>query len=94
MKSIKLSDGYEGSLFLLVVHSLVGSYLAWYVSYHALRFMFPDYLRHTVWYGWFAYVVGVLAAAAVEPPIFIGFSLLADPEQLNESSLPRPQHTP
>jgi hypothetical protein len=86
-ESVRLSNGREGDLFLLVVESLAGSYLAWYASYYVMAFLFPDHLQHTVWYGWLAYGVSVLTAAAVEPPIFIGFSLLANPE-LNSSSLP------
>jgi len=87
-KSVELSSGYEGVLFLLVVQTFAGSYLAWYATYYGVRFLIPDSLRYTEWCGWVLYGVGLLAAAAVEPPIFIGFSLLADPEQLNASSLP------
>ncbi|MGA2747015.1 MAG: hypothetical protein ABSE44_20120 [Candidatus Sulfotelmatobacter sp.] len=87
-KSVELSSGYEGALFLLVVQTFAGSYLAWYATYYGVRFLIPDSLRYTEWYGWVVYGVALLAAAAVEPPIFIGFSLLADPEQLNASSLP------
>ena len=87
-KSVELSSGYEGALFLLVLESLAGSYFAWYATYHGAIFLLPDYLRYTAWYGWVVYGVALLAAAAVEPPIFIGLSLLADPERLNASSLP------
>ena len=90
-RSVQLSNGNEGSLLLLVVHSLLGSYLAWYAALYSLRLLVPDYLRHTPWYGWFAYVVGILVTAAVEPPIFIGFSLLAAPEPPTSSPLPGPQ---
>ena len=93
-KSLKLSNGYEGGLFWLVVQSVAGSFVAVYATYYGLRFLFPDHLRYTLWYGWLVYIVAVLAGAAVEPPIFIGFSLLADPDQLKASTLPRPQHPP
>jgi hypothetical protein len=89
-RSVELSTGYEGALFLLVVESVAGSFLAWHATYYAfyaLRLL-PDHLRYTPWYGWVVNVVAVLASAAVEPPLFIGFSLLADPELLNESSSP------
>lgn len=87
-KSVELSSGYEGALFLLVVESVAGSFVAWYATYYGLRLLFPVPLRYTFWYGWVVYLVAVLASAAVEPPIFIGFSLLAEPELLNASSLP------
>jgi hypothetical protein len=88
-RSVEVSSGYEGALFLLVVESLVGSYLAWYATYHGLRMLVPDQLRQTWWYGWGVYLLAVLATASVEPPLFIGFSLLADPDQLNAPLLPR-----
>ena len=87
-RSVDSSSGYEGALFLLVVESLVGSYLAWYATFHGLRMLVPDQLRDTSWYGWGVYLLAVLMTASVEPPLFIGFSLLADPEQLNPSLLP------
>lgn len=77
-RSVKLSNGYEGSLFLLVIQSVVGSYLAWYAALYGLALVVPPYLRRTDWYGWVVALVAVLAAAAVEPPLFIGFSLLAE----------------
>jgi hypothetical protein len=88
-RSVEVSSGYEGALLLLVVESLVGSYLAWYATYHGLRMLVPDQLRQTLWYGWGVYLLAVLATASVEPPLFIGFSLLADPDQLNAPLLPR-----
>ncbi len=88
-RSVEVSSGYEGALLLLVVESLVGSYLAWYATYRGLRMVVPDHLRDTLWYGYGVYSLAVLVTASVEPPLFIGFSLLADPEQLNRSSFPR-----
>ncbi|MGO9086820.1 MAG: hypothetical protein ACLQBK_16470 [Candidatus Sulfotelmatobacter sp.] len=87
-RSVEVSNGYEGALFLLVVESLAGSSLVWYVTLHGIGFLVPDPLRYSVWYGWLANLVGVLAAAAVEPPLFIGLSLLADSELFKPSSLP------
>jgi hypothetical protein len=76
-RSLKLSNGYEGFLFLLVVESLAGTYVAWYAAHYGLTFLFPPSLTQTEWYRWLVYFVTVLASAAVQPPMFIGFSLLA-----------------
>jgi hypothetical protein len=86
--SIRLSNGYEGFLFLLVVESLAGSYVAWYAVHYGLTFLFPIQLRFTAWYGWLVYFVSILASAAVQPPMFIGFSLLAGNEREPDSALP------
>lgn len=76
-KSWRASDGYELSLFILVVESVVGSYVIWYLARYALQLMAPSSIRHTVWYGWTALLLSVAASAAVEPPLFIGLTLLA-----------------
>jgi hypothetical protein len=95
-KSVELSSGYEGALFLLVVGSMMGPYIGWYAVHYGFRFPLPDSLRYTSWYGWFVYIVAILVSAAFEPPIFIGFSLLADPERFTalSSSLPGSQQSP
>ncbi len=90
-KSLKISNRYEGFLALLVCESLVGSYVAWYAVHYGLTFLFPIQLRYTAWYGWLVYVVTILASAAVQPPMFLGFSLLAASEYSNSSSLPGAQ---
>lgn len=87
-RSVELSKGYEGALFWLVVQSVAASYLAAYGTYYVFSSFFPAPLQHTIWYGGLVFIVAVLAGAAVEPPIFIGFSLLADPDQLKVSVLP------
>ena len=87
-KSMKLSNGYEGFLSLLVVESLVGSYVAWYAVHYGLSFLFPVQLRYTAWYGWLVYFVSILASAAVQPPMFIGFSLLAGNKREPASTFP------
>ena len=90
-RSLKLSKGYETFLSLLVVESIVGSYLAWYATRFGMTFLFPVHLRYTASYGWVVYFVTILASAAVQPPMFIGFSLLAAAGPTNSSILPRAQ---
>jgi hypothetical protein len=92
-KSMKISNGYEIFLSLLVTESLVGSYVAWYAAYYGLTFLFPLQFRYTAWYGWLEYFVAILASAAVQPPMFIGFSLLAGAEQARSLCLPVAQQT-
>lgn len=81
-KSVELSSGYEGSLLLLVVESVAGSVIVWYVVVHGLPLLLPPVLTYSLWYVWLLNLTGVLASAAVESPLFIGFSLLADPDRL------------
>jgi hypothetical protein len=76
-KSVQLSNGYEGLLFLLIIESLVGSYIGWYAVHYSFALLVPISFRYTAWYGWMVYFASVLASAAVQPPVFIGFSLLA-----------------
>ena len=84
-RSVKLSAGYERALFLLVVESVAGGLLAWYVVLHGAPWVIPSSWRYGAWYGWFLNLAGVLASAAVDPPLFIGLSLLANREQLARS---------
>jgi hypothetical protein len=93
-RSVELSSGYEGALVLLVLESLTGSLVAFYLVLYSLRFLIPSDLRHAPWYGWVLTLVAALSSATVDAPLFIGFSLLADPEQLNASSFPVSQQTP
>ncbi len=91
-RSVELSNGCEGALSFLVVGSAAGSFVAWYATLYGLRLLVPQTLRYTSWYGWLVFVVAALASAAVEPPIFIGFSLLADPARFSlPASIPRTQ---
>jgi hypothetical protein len=83
-RSMELSGGYEGALFFLVTESVAGSFIAWYVVVHGLPLILPSSLTYSVWYVWILNLVGVLASASVEPPLFIGFSLLAAPERFLE----------
>jgi hypothetical protein len=93
-RSLKISNGREVFLLLLVSESMIGSYVAWYAVSSGLRFLFPSELRFTEWYGWLVYIVTILASAAVQPPMFLGFSLLAADTNSNSSSFPRPQQPP
>ena len=58
------------------------------LALYGLTFLFPIQLRFTAWYGWLVYFVSILASAAVQPPMFIGFSLLAGNEREPDSALP------
>ncbi len=89
-RSIKISNGYEGFLFLLVVESVLGSYVGWYAVHYGLALV-PTSLRYTTWFGWVIYIVSILAAAAVEPPMFIGFALLADVDPTSSRLSPSSQ---
>jgi hypothetical protein len=62
---------------------------AGYATFYALHSLFPSHLRYAFRYGWVVNLVAILVSAAMEAPLFIGFSLLADPEFLDASSLPR-----
>jgi len=92
-KSLKLSNGYEFFLSLLVCESLIGSYAAFYAVRYGLALLFPIQLQYATWYGWLVNLVTILASAAVQPPMFIGFSLLAAEELPDSSSLPRSQQS-
>jgi hypothetical protein len=56
-------------------------------SHYGLALLFPAHLTYTAWYGWLVYFVTILASAAVQPPMFIGFSLLANNEHSLDSRL-------
>ncbi len=92
-RSVKISNGYEVFLFLLVVESAMGSYVAWYAVRYGLPLLIPASVTYNAWYGWVVFIVSILAAAAVEPPMFIGFSLLAADEPPNTSPLPGAQQS-
>jgi len=83
-KSLELADGYQGFLLLLVLESVVGSYVAWYVTQYVVRLL-PS-MWFGSWYVWAELVAGALASAAVQPPLFIGLSLLAVPEGRTQAS--------
>jgi len=93
-RSVELSSGYEGALFLLVVESVAGTFIAGYVTFYALHWLVPSELRHALWFSWAVNLAAVLASAAMEAPLFIGLSLLADLDVLNSRSLPGPQQSP
>jgi len=87
-RSVELSSGYEGALFVLVIGSVAGTFVAGYGTVYALHLLVPSHLRYMPWYRWVVNLAAVLASAGVEPPLFIGLSLLADPQRLRPSSLP------
>lgn len=81
-ESLKIGERHKGFLYLLVIQSVVGSYVGWY-AVHYMLLLVPNSIRFTVWYGWGALIVSALASAAVSPPMFIGFSLLAEEKTLS-----------
>jgi hypothetical protein len=89
-RSVKISNGHEGFLFLLVLESLAGSYVSWYAAHYGIALLAPAFVLNTAWYGWIVYFASILAAAAVEPPMFIGFSVLADAYATDSGLAPRP----
>jgi hypothetical protein len=76
-ESLRVGERHKGLLFLLVTQSLVGSYVGWYAA-HYLLLLVPLSIKILEWYGWAVLIVFALASAAVQPPIFVGFSLLAE----------------
>jgi hypothetical protein len=85
-RSIELSSGYEGAFFWLVTQTVVGTYGGWYLTHYLAGILLPHSILYTAWGYWSVVVLAVLASAAADPPIFIAFSLLADPENLKPSS--------
>lgn len=76
-ESLKIGERHKGFLYLLLIQSLVGSYVGWYAVHYVLMLV-PDAVKLSAWYGWGVLVVSALASAAVQPPMFIGFSVLAE----------------
>jgi hypothetical protein len=72
--SYTLANGYRTHLASLVIESLLASYLAGFGVYYALGFV--AHRLSLNWASWPIFVAAVLASAAAEAPMFIGFSLL------------------
>ncbi len=75
-KSLRAADGYQGFLLLLVMQSVLGSYVGSYAIHHAIWAIRPSLFY--AWNGWLFVLLSALASAAVQPPLFIGFAVLAD----------------
>lgn len=94
--SIALSSGYEGAFLWLVLQSVLGSYAGWYLTHYLAGALLPHAILHTVLGYWSVIAAAVLASAAADPPIFIAFSLLANPgkfrEPLSFPSAQQPSH--
>jgi hypothetical protein len=91
-KSVTLSNGYEGFLFLLVLESMAGPYVTWYAVHYGFSLLLPFQPQYAEWYGWLVYFALIVASAALEPPMFIGFALLAATGRTDSSlSLPGAQ---
>jgi hypothetical protein len=79
-ESLKIGERHKGFLFLLVIQSVIGSYVGWYAVHYVLLLV-PLSVKLAAWYGWAVVSLSALASAAVSPPMFIGFSLLAEEGQ-------------
>jgi hypothetical protein len=76
-ESLKIGERHKGFLYLLLIQSVVGSYVGWYAVHFALMLV-PEWVKFAAWYGWGVLIVSILAGAAVSPPTFIGFAVLAE----------------
>ena len=104
MKStVTLTDGYDGYLFLLTVESIVGTAIGAYVGAEfAILALQRTSLAQADWTPWVIVFTAALGSAFVQPPMFIGFSLLyleqtreRDPRPIASASfLPGPGGTP
>jgi hypothetical protein len=63
----------------LVVRGDIGvwTYVGWYAVHFALMLV-PGWVKFSAWYGWGVLIISTLASAAVSPPMFIGFAVLAE----------------
>jgi hypothetical protein len=76
--SLGFSRAYKEYLFLLVLESVAGSYAAALAVRHGLVLLIPPGYTYSGWFPWLVFVLTSVASAAVQPPMFIGFSLIAD----------------
>lgn len=76
-ESLKIGERHKGFLYLLLIQSVVGSYAGWYAVDYVLLLL-PDSVKLTAWYGWGVVLLSAVASAALQPPMYIGFSLLAE----------------
>jgi hypothetical protein len=76
-ESIRVSNGFEGFLFILVVESVAGSYVAGLAVQHEMMPLLYRVAGVNDWSPWIQLGLIVLASAAIQPPLFIGLSLLA-----------------
>lgn len=76
-ESLKIGERHKGFLYLLLIQSLVGSYVGWY-AVHYLLLLVPYSVKMLGWYSWGVLILSALTSAAVQPPMFIGFSVLAE----------------
>jgi hypothetical protein len=75
-RSLKLTDGYEGYLLFLVLESVLASYSGYYLLRYAVGLLLSRYSLNWDWMQWLVFGVAIAVSAAVQPPMYIGFSLL------------------
>lgn len=91
-ESVELSRGNSGYLFLLVAESVAGSFVASLAIRYAFELLRLPNAVGAGWLPWIYYPAVALASASVQPPMFIGFSVLAyrSPDEAMLASTPRP----
>ncbi len=75
--TVGLTDGYDGFLFLLAIESFIGTVVASYIGAALVLLVIQaGHLTQYAWAFWLMVLAAALASAFVQPPMFIGFSLL------------------
>jgi hypothetical protein len=73
--SWRLTDGYEGAIFQLIVEGLVSLFVASYAADWLGKALFRNFDLRT-WGAWPQWILTAMVGAAVQIPMFIGFALL------------------
>lgn len=89
LSTAPMTDGYDGYLLLLVAESVLGTYLAQIVVFLTVQKVLQRTgMIDTAWSGWILILAVALGSALVQPPMFIGFSLLYLEQTREHHALP------